>query len=58
MIKLKCKDCSRVVDVVVGKVDLHTAGVVTSWGHVIPLDHVILFGMKRKMEPAAYLGGI
>ena len=33
----------------VGKVDRHTAGVVTSWGHVIP------FGMKRKMEPAAYL---
>ena len=38
----------------VGK-DLRTAGVVTSWGHVVPLDHVIPFDMKYKMEPAVYL---
>ena len=38
-----------------GKVDLHTVGMVLPWDHVIPLTRVIPSGMKHKMVPAAYL---
>ena len=55
MIKLASKHLLE-MDELTGKVDLHTAVVVSFWDHVIPLDHMVVpSGMKYKMEVAAYL---